>query len=256
MTKLGALYNENEPYAVEWLRNLSRAGHIAAGDVDPRDVRELRPDDVRGQRQVHFFAGLGGWSYALRLARWPDTLPVWTGSCPCQPFSQSGLKKGFEDERHLWPTWFSLIEKCRPAVIFGEQIAGPDGLKWLDLVFSDLEGAGYAVGAADTCAAGVGAPHIRQRLYFVAYTAKVGRGQGSPDLGRLAPRSDARNARARSEHAGEPRELGDAGGKRSSLRQRPEDRFGAVRYEGPSVAAPGANFWTLARRGVVAVPGR
>lgn len=165
---MATLYNENEPYAVEWLRNLAQAGHIAAGAVDPRDVRELRPDDVRGQRQVHFFAGLGGWSYALRLAGWPDDLPVWTGSCPCQPFSSSGRKKGFTDERHLWPVWFELIRECRPPIIFGEQVASPDGLGWLDTVYADLEGAGYAVGASDLCAAGVGAPHIRQRLFFVA----------------------------------------------------------------------------------------
>jgi DNA (cytosine-5)-methyltransferase 1 len=168
MTQAGALYNENEPYAVEWLQNLERAGHIAAGAIDPRSIRAIAASDLRGRRQAHFFAGLGGWSHALRLADWPDDAPVWTGSCPCQPFSQSGRKKGFADDRHLWPTWFKLIEECRPPIIFGEQVASPDGLKWLDLVLTDLEGAGYAFGTSDLCAAGIGAPHIRQRLYFVA----------------------------------------------------------------------------------------
>lgn len=144
------------------------AGHIAPGRVEQQSITELSARHVAGITQFHAFAGLGGWSHALRLAGWPDDLPVWTGSCPCQPFSAAGRKKGFADERHLWPAWFKLIRACRPACILGEQIASPDGLRWLDLVQADLEGAGYAVRAADLPAACVGAPHKRQRLYFVA----------------------------------------------------------------------------------------
>jgi DNA (cytosine-5)-methyltransferase 1 len=165
----GALYNEIEPYCVEWLRALLLGGHVAAGEVDNRSVVDLQPRDVAGDGQRHFFAGIGVWSHALRLAGWPDDLPVWTGSCPCQPFSSAGKRRGFDDERHLWPAWFRLIRECRPAVVFGEQVASPDGLVWLDAVRADLEAEGYAFGAADLCAAGVGAPHIRQRLFFVAY---------------------------------------------------------------------------------------
>src|SRR5688500_12844660 len=102
------LYNEIEPFAVDWLRNLSAAGHIAEGSVDPRPVQELRADDLRGISQAHFFAGIGVWSYALRLAGWPDDREVWTGSCPCQPFSVAGRGGGVADERHLWPEWFRL----------------------------------------------------------------------------------------------------------------------------------------------------
>jgi DNA (cytosine-5)-methyltransferase 1 len=171
-----ALYNEIDSYAAGWLRNLIAAGHIAAGDVEARSIRELQPVDLRGRTQAHFFAGIGVWSYALRLAGWPDELPVWTGSCPCQPFSAAGKRGGFDDARHLWPDWFRLIRECRPPVVLGEQVASPDGLRWFDLVSSDLEAEGYAVGAADLCAAGVGAPHIRQRLYFVAHANEgVGR---------------------------------------------------------------------------------
>jgi len=166
-----AFYNENEPYAAQWLENLKREGHIAPGKVDARSIVDIKPKDLEGFRQAHFFAGLGGWSHALRLAGWPDDEEVWTGSCPCQPFSTAGRRKGFADDRHLWPEWFRLIRKCRPRVVFGEQIAGTDGLRWLDLVFADMEGAGYACWATDTCAAGVGAPHLRQRLYFVAYAS-------------------------------------------------------------------------------------
>ena len=163
-----AFYNEIEPFAADWLTNLSAAGLIASGIVDRRSVELVKPNDLRNCAQAHFFAGIGGWSHALRSAGWPDDEPVWTGSCPCQPFSVAGKQGGFSDVRHLWPAWFRLIRECHPPIIFGEQVASPDGLAWFDAVSSDLEREGYAVGAADLCAASVGAPHIRQRLFFVA----------------------------------------------------------------------------------------
>jgi DNA (cytosine-5)-methyltransferase 1 len=163
-----AYYNEIDHYAAAWLRNLIAAGHIAPGDVDERSIADVSGSSLSAYQQCHFFAGIGGWSYALRLAGWPDDRPVWTGSCPCQPFSSAGKRRGTDDPRHLWPEWFRLIRQCRPATIFGEQVASPDGLAWFDAVSADLEREGYAVGAADLCAAGVGAPHQRQRLYFVA----------------------------------------------------------------------------------------
>ena len=164
---MAAYYNEIEPYAAAWLRNLMSQELIADGEVDERSIVDVRADDLRGFTQCHFFAGIGVWSHALRLAGWPDDRPVWTGSCPCQPFSAAGKGKGFDDERHLWPVFHRLIAECRPPVVFGEQVASKDGLQWLDTVCADMEASGYAIGAADLCAAGVGAPHIRQRLWFV-----------------------------------------------------------------------------------------
>lgn len=165
-----AYYNEIEPYAVQWLNNLIDEGLIAGGDVDSRSIRDVRPDDLKGYTQCHFFAGIGVWSYALGLAGWPDDQPVWTGSCPCQPFSNAREHTGVNDNRHLWPEFFRLISERRPPVIFGEQVSSKDGLAWLDLVSNNLEASRYAVGALDTSAAGVGAPHIRQRLYWAADT--------------------------------------------------------------------------------------
>ncbi|APY14298.1 DNA cytosine methyltransferase [Brucella sp. 10RB9214] len=169
-----AYYNEFDPKAAAWMRELIKAGHIAPGDVDERSIVDIRPSDLIGYTQCHFFAGIGVWSYALRRAGWPDDRPVWTGSCPCQPFSAAGKGAGFTDERHLWPHFHWLIDNCRPPVVFGEQVASKDGLGWLDLVQADLEGSGYASGAVDTCAAGFGAPHVRQRLYWVAHAYDKG----------------------------------------------------------------------------------
>jgi DNA (cytosine-5)-methyltransferase 1 len=205
-----AYYNEIDPYAAQWLRNLIAAGHIAVGDVDERSIVEVRPDDVRGYTQCHWFAGIGGWSIALRLAGWDDARPVWTGSCPCQPFSAAGAGKAADDSRHLWPAWFPLIAECRPATVFGEQVEAAIGWGWLDAVFADLEGEGYACGAAVLPACGVGAPHIRQRLWFVADAAEPRRQAAGKH------RSGASSQASRSSEHGRTRLLAHPNGRHPS----------------------------------------
>jgi len=175
-----AYYNEIDPYAAQWLRNLIAAGHIAPGDVDERSIEDVHPDDLKPYTQCHFFAGVGVWSHALRRAGWPDDRPVWTGSCPCQPFSAAGAGAGFDDQRHLWPHFHWLISERQPAVVFGEQVASKDADPWLDLVQADVEAMAYAFGAVAFPSAGVGAPHIRDRTYWVAHAEKL-RWQG-PDV--------------------------------------------------------------------------
>ena len=160
--------NEIDPYCAQWLQNLMDAGVLPAGHIDTRSIEDVTPNDLAGYTQCHFFAGLGGWIYALHLAGWPRDRPVWTGSCPCQPFSAAGKGDGFADERHLWPAWQHLIAQCAPPVVFGEQVEGPAARRWLDLVCSDLEGLGYAFGAAVIPAASVGSPQLRHRTWFVA----------------------------------------------------------------------------------------
>lgn len=161
-------YNDNDPYVAQRLRNLIEAGLIPKGHVDERPIQEVKAKDVSGFGQCHWFAGIAGWAYALQLAGWGADEPVWTGSCPCQPLSCAGKRQGEMDDRHLWPVWYELIAECRPDIIFGEQTASGDGPEWLDGISLDLEELGYAVGPGDLPAACVGAPTIRQRLWWVA----------------------------------------------------------------------------------------
>jgi DNA (cytosine-5)-methyltransferase 1 len=168
-------YNEHDPKAAAWLRELIKAGLISDGVVDERDIQNVKAKELESYNQCHFFAGIGGWSYALRLAGISDDYPVWTGSCPCQPFSAAGRGMGAADERHLWPDFRNLIGECRPAIVFGEQVASKNGRKWLAGVSADLEMASYRFAAADLCAACVGSPHIRQRLFWMGESYGTGR---------------------------------------------------------------------------------
>lgn len=184
----GVYYNEIDPYACRWLQNLIDAGEIPAGKIDNRSIKDVKAKDLEGFDQCHFFAGIAGWPLALKLAGWHG--PVWTGSCPCQPFSQAGKKKGTADKRHLWPAFFRLIEQCRPGIVFGEQVDSADGRAWLDGVYADCEGSGYSVRACVANAAGVGAPHQRHRIYWVAYASTPRRTEPRPGEGNDRYRED------------------------------------------------------------------
>lgn len=177
-------YNEIDTMAAAWIRELIAANLIPNGHVDTRSIADVQPKDLDGYCQCHFFCGISGWPLALQLAGWPQDEPVWSGSAPCQPFSSAGSQSGTSDERHLWPEFMRLIRACRPSVVFGEQVASAlvvgsvvrkarqeasgDPPVWLDGISADLEQEGYAVGSVVLGAHSVGAPHIRQRLYWVA----------------------------------------------------------------------------------------
>lgn len=163
-----AYYNEFDPFAAAWLRELIKDGLIADGVVDERSITEVEPNDIKEFTQCHFFAGIGGWSYAARLAKWSDDRPMWTGSPPCQPFSIAGNKQGKDDLRHLWPVFFNLIRECQPAVVFGEQVASAVRYEWFDELRADMEKEEYATGMVVLPANAFGAHHKRERLFFVA----------------------------------------------------------------------------------------
>ena len=168
---MAAYYNEFDPYAAQWIRNLIAARLIPAGDVDERSITEVEASDLSSYSQCHFFAGIAGWALAARLAGWPDDRELWTGSPPCQPFSVAGKQRAQDDERHLWPHYFRLIRARRPAVAMGEQVAAAVGKAWLDGVLADLEGIGYTGRAVVVPACAVDAPHRRDRLWFVSERA-------------------------------------------------------------------------------------
>lgn len=191
-------YNENDPQKVFWLKELMNDGVITPGEIDERSITDVQPADLVGFTRCHFFAGIGIWDYALIHAGWPVDREVWTGSCPCPPFSTAGKKKAcsecggtnpvphvgrtgyfvcclcghawFADARHLWPEMWRLKRDQRPPSFFGEQVASEDGRTWFASVRASLEILGYAARGFDLCAAGVGSPTIRQRLFFVADT--------------------------------------------------------------------------------------
>jgi len=222
-------YNDNDPKACAWLRELIAAGEIAPGVVDCRSITEVKSEELEGYDQCHFFAGIGGWALALRWAGLGDASGIWTGSCPCQPLSCAGQRKGHADERHLWPAFHDLIAKRRPTTVFGEQVASKDGREWFAGVRLDLEDLGYACGGADLCAAGVGAPHRRQRLLWVADMQRKGleglgmHGDGRNEPGRLdaqavghAAASGATGALADSANGGQRGEPDGTEGRRES----------------------------------------
>lgn len=162
-------YNEFHAGAADWLEELIRLGAIPAGFVDRRSIEDVTPEDLTGTTQAHFFAGIGGWAEALRIAGHASTPNIWTGSPPCQPWSVGGKKLGFEDPRHLAPQFLDLVGKCRPRWLFGEQVSRALRLGWVKFVQDTMHAHGYIAAFAVLPAGGFGAPHRRERIYFGAY---------------------------------------------------------------------------------------
>ncbi|HHR0801899.1 TPA: DNA cytosine methyltransferase [Enterobacter roggenkampii] len=235
-----AYYNEIDPFAAQWLRNLIAGGHIATGEVDERSIEDVTPDDLRGFTQCHFFAGIGVWSHSLRLAGWPDDKPVWTGSCPCQPFSAAGKGDGFDDERHLWPHFFHLISECRPQHVFGEQVASGNANTWFDLVQADLEGVGYAFGLVPFTSAGIGAPHIRERAYWVANSS----GERLNRIDSLLQRQESGRVTKSVLEASRDRNAGSVANTNSERSQRERENSNQERWEGSDVRQTGLRCGT------------
>lgn len=108
---------------------------------------------------------------------WKDRIDVLTGGFPCQPFSLAGKRRGTEDDRYLWPAMLDVIRTVRPRWVVGENVYGivnwSEGLVF-EQVCADLEAAGYEVQPYIIPACGVGAPHRRDRCWFVAHRTDAG----------------------------------------------------------------------------------
>ena len=132
----------------------------------------------------------------------PDVI---TGGFPCQPFSVAGKQKGTSDDRYLWPEMFRIIQEFTPRWVIGENVKGitniQDGMVF-EAVCTDLEGAGYEVRTFNIPAAGVGAPHRRERMWIVAHSSKFGCGSRSNNWeGRQVSNNEARQfTQDQSEH--------------------------------------------------------
>lgn len=103
-------------------------------------------------------------------------IEILSGGFPCQPFSTAGLRKGTEDERHLWPEMLRVIRECNPRWVVGENVRGlvswSNGLV-LETCYSDLENLGYSVQSFIIPACSTGAPHRRDRVWIVAHRERV-----------------------------------------------------------------------------------
>jgi DNA (cytosine-5)-methyltransferase 1 len=108
--------------------------------------------------------------------KYENKIDVISGGFPCQPYSVAGLRKGKEDERHLWPFMLNGIRTIKPRYVVGENVLGlstwNDGLV-LEEVCVDLENEGYEVQPIVIPAAGVGAPHKRDRIFIVGSKAAI-----------------------------------------------------------------------------------
>ena len=111
---------------------------------------------------------------------WRDRIDILTGGFPCQPYSSAGKRLGKEDDRHLWPEMLRAIREIKPRWVVGENVRGLvnwNGGMVFDEVQADLEFEGYEVQPFLLPAASVGAPHQRERIWFVAYLYEISRKQ-------------------------------------------------------------------------------
>jgi len=170
-TRKYTYYNEHDPNAAEWIRQLIKLDLIPQGEVDERSIVDVDADSIKHFQQWHFFSGIAVWAYALRQAGWDDDREIMSGSCPCQSFSAAGSQRGFDDDRHLWPHMFRIVQELRPRTIIGEQVSSKLGYQWWDIVAGDLESEDYAATALDLPGGCVGAYHRRYRFFWAGVGA-------------------------------------------------------------------------------------
>lgn len=113
----------------------------------------------------------------FRATAYAGGLDILTGGFPCQPYSLAGQRKGKDDERHLWPEMLRIVRECAPRYVVGENVRGLVGWNGglvFEEVCADLESEGYEVQPFVLPACGVGAPHRRDRVWFVAHANHKG----------------------------------------------------------------------------------
>lgn len=157
------------------------AAELAAEDLGWTNLFNCDNNEFTQKVLKYHFPNAKQYSMCVQTANfsiWRDKVDVLTGGFPCQPFSISGKRKGTEDNRYLWNEFLRVIREIRPRWVVGENALGI--LSWskglvFETVCADLEGEGYQVTPYILPAAGVGAPHQRYRVFFVAHNQSFGR---------------------------------------------------------------------------------
>ena len=111
------------------------------------------------------------------FTKYYGAVDIISGGFPCQPYSSAGKRLGKEDERHLWPEMLRAIREVSPRFVVGENVRGLtnwNGGLVFEEVCSELESYGYQVAPVIIPACAVGAPHKRERIWFVAYASGNG----------------------------------------------------------------------------------
>jgi len=163
-----AYYNEIDPFCCGVLKARIADGRLPGGQVDGRDVREVRPDEIPAG-QVHLFAGIGGFAYAARLAGLPDDFDIWTAGFPCQDISTAGKGAGLSAPRSgLWREVVRCLRVVRPPRLLVENVAALLG-RGMGTVLGDLAGSGYDAEWDCLPASTFGARHLRCRVFISAH---------------------------------------------------------------------------------------
>ena len=158
-----------------------------------------------------------------------------TGGFPCQPFSIAGKQKGTNDDRHLWPEMFRIIKELKPRWIIGENVRGivniQDGVVF-ETVCTDLESEGYEVQAFNIPAAGVGAPHRRERIWIVANSRRTLR-QGTElrEKNENETRKEDADQHQRSSSSPEPNVANASAGRRASQKTEVSTRGNGIEHQ-------------------------
>src|SRR5271169_6233057 len=173
------LYSEHNPYRAAVLRERIEDGLLPKGVVDERDIEVIPDEDFLGYTQIHLFAGIGGFPLGLRLDGFPEDRRIVSGGFSCQDISNAGKRAGITGSRsRLWREMVRCVRVVRPELVFVENVAALLGRGMGD-VLGDLAEIGYDAIGDCISAADVGAPHLRGRIWIVAYS----NGRGLPESG-------------------------------------------------------------------------
>jgi DNA (cytosine-5)-methyltransferase 1 len=188
-----AYYNEIDPYAAQWLRALIAAGHIADGVVDERSIEDVHPPTSGASRNATSSPASGSGPTPFAAPDGPTTDLFGPVPVRANLSARQAKALGFADERHLWPAWHTSSASAALCASLESRLRAATASLGSTLFTLTWKMRVTPVGAFDLCAAGVGAPHIRQRLFFVADDHGAGRsklGRGRVLHGERAPQRD------------------------------------------------------------------